>query len=116
MVLYYNIKQPEPEPVPVPVPVPEPVPEPIQKISAPIMHYAYSHYRVFQDILNNIFHSDSEMYYDFIGDNFNDLSTDDKLSIIYRQNITNKKFIATIKMHILILMLMLAIIIFKLCT
>ena len=65
MVLYYNIKKPVPEVLPEP----EPELESIEKNSKPIKQIAYTQNRGLEDILNDIFHSDLEMYYDFIGDN-----------------------------------------------
>ena len=111
MVLYYNIKKPVPEVLPEP----EPELESIEKNSKPIKQIAYTQNRGLEDILNDIFHSDLEMYYEMIDQSsFSQFSQAEKLNVLHRQNNITNKVLSKIKTYVMILILMLAIIIFKL--
>ena len=105
MVLYYNIIKP----------VPDLPAESIEKNSKPIKQIAYSQNRGLEDILNDVFHSDLEMYYEMIDQtSFSQFSQEEKLNVIHRQNNITNKVLSKLKTYVMILILMLAIIIFKL--
>ena len=100
MVLYYKkIEKPPPEEAP-----------PLKKESiVEDKHYVYNYpkYKDFEEMDKTRFSNRGELYYSLLEDNFNSLSTDDKIIVLYKtfilkNNTTNNYILMCLAMLVII--------------
>lgn len=100
MVLYYKkIEKPPPEEAPPPKK--ESIVEDKQVV------YSYPRYKDFEEMDKTRFSDRRELYYSLLEDNFNSLSTDDKIIVMYKtfilkNNTTNNYILMCLAMLVII--------------